>query len=117
MGGALMIAVMWLLDAIGAPIWIVIVPWLAPTVGLVVWAIVNGDPATLTDDADGSWAGYVVRWTLGGEGEAQPSVAPAPQTTAARRPAPIRVIVATLIGAPITWAYLLFGVAALVGLN
>lgn len=100
-GVALMAAAMWLLDALGAPAWVVVLPWLAPTIALTVWAVASGDPARLTDDDDDSWVGFTARWAFTGEG--------------ALRPMPVRVVVAVVLGAPICWAYLLFGMLAFVG--
>lgn len=92
---------MWLVDAVGAPGWLVLLPWWLPTLGTVAWTLRRPAAAIAGDDDDDSWAIYAIRFVLVGADEP--------------RPAPIRVIAAVLVGAPVCWALLLFGVLTLTG--
>ena len=100
-GAVLMALPMWLLDSLEAPGWLFLLPWWLPTLGTVIWTLRSPAPAIVTDDDDDSWAIYSIRFVLVGAGEP--------------RPTPIRVIAATLLGAPVCWALVLFGGLILLG--
>jgi hypothetical protein len=88
---------------LGAPGWVAALPWIAPTVGALAWALGRPTPAILTDDDDDSWAGYAVRFVMIGDGT--------------RRSAPVRAVTTVVVGAPVVWALVVFGLATLVGLS
>ena len=92
-----------LLDRLGAPGWLATMPWWLPTLAALVWTIVRPTPAVVSNDDDDSWAGYVIRYALVGEGEP--------------REPPLRVIAAAVFGAPVVWSVLVFGVLVLLGLG
>lgn len=101
--GALILGgLMWLLDWVGAPSWLVVSPWVVPTVGAVGWALFRPAPAIATDDDDDSWTAYVIQFVVIGEDEP--------------RAAPARFLAAALFGAPIVWSVGVFGLSTLVGL-
>lgn len=92
----------WLLGRLDAPGWVLASAWALPTAGAVAWTTIRPSVSGLTDDDDDSWLGYSIRWVLVGEIEP--------------RPAPVRVIVAILFGAPVGWALLLIGLLTLTGI-
>lgn len=100
-GAGLMALAMWSLGALGSPRWLVLLPWWLPTLGTVAWTLRGPAPAIATDDDDDSWAVYAIRFVLVGADEP--------------RPAPARLIAAVLVGAPVCWALLLFGIVTLAG--
>ena len=101
-GVVLLGATIVLLDRLGAPVWVTTLPWWGPTAGVIGWTLTNPSPAVATDSDDDSWGGYVIRYALVGEGES--------------RPLPVRVVTAVVLGAPMAWAMLVFGLLALLGL-
>jgi hypothetical protein len=101
-GWALLLGAVWLLDRLGAPRWMALMPWWLPTIGAVVWTVSRPTPAVVTDDDDDSWSAYAIRWVLVGENTP--------------RPTPVRVIAAIVFGAPAVWAILLSLLGALTGL-
>lgn len=94
--------VMWALGELGAPGWLVLAPWFAPTAVILIWTLVRPQPAVVADD-DQAWVTYSVRYVMFGDDEP--------------RPAPMRVIAALVVGAPIAWALCLFWLLAVVGLT
>lgn len=102
-GAAIMFLVILLLDRLGAPGWLATMPWWLPTLAALVWATLRPAPAVVSDDDDDSWAGYVIRFVLVGEGEP--------------REPPLRAITAVVFGAPVVWSLLVFGVLVLLGLG
>lgn len=100
------LAVMWgcirVLQWLAAPGWLGWSLWIAPTVGVGAWTVLRPRVAGLSDDDDDSWFGYSIRWVLVGELEP--------------RPAPQRLAVAVLFGAPVVWAVLVLGLLTIVGL-
>lgn len=101
-GAAITIATMWLSNRLGAPGWFVFLVWFVPTAVVVVWVLARPRPAVPTDSDDDSWSGYAISYALVGEMEP--------------RPAPARLVAAVVFGAPVGWAIVLLGVAALLGL-
>lgn len=95
-------ALLWVLTWLNAPIWLAITPWLAPTLATIVWTTVRPVPAEVTDDDDDGWTTFSIQYVLVGE--------------EAPRPAPLRIVAATLFGAPVVWSLLVFGLSTLVGL-
>lgn len=102
-GAAIMLAVIRLLEWLGAPGWLVLLPWWLPAVGVIVWTMLRPGPAILSDDDDDSWVVYVIRYVLVGEDEP--------------RAAPVRGIAAAAFGAPVVCALAAFGVLTLLGLG
>ena len=101
--GALVLgALLWLLTWLGAPTWLAIAPWLLPTVVTVIWTVVRPVPAVATDDDDDGWTTFSIQYVLIGEDEP--------------RQALLRIVAATLFGAPVIWSLLVFGLSTLVGL-
>lgn len=101
-GATIMFFVALLLDRLGAPGWLATMPWWLPTLAALIWTIVRPTPAVVSND-DASWAGYVIRYALVGEGEP-------------REPPP-RAITAVVFGAPVAWSLLVFGLFVLAGLG
>jgi hypothetical protein len=101
-GLVLLALAMQLLEWLGAPGWIVVLPWLVPTAGTLGWNVLRPSPAVLTDDDDDSWIGYSLRCALAGPAERP-------------HPAPLRAVAAVLLGAPIVWAFVVFGLLQLTG--
>jgi hypothetical protein len=101
-GAAIMIAVMWLLDRLGAPGSIVAVPWIVPTVAVGVWAQGRPGPAVLSDDDDESWSGYAIRSAMVGRDEA--------------RARPARIVTTAIFGAPLGWALAVLFLIELTGI-
>ena len=102
LGVGVMWACMTLLRWLNAPSWVVLLPWLVPTAGALVWTLVRPAVADVTDDDDDSWLGYSIRWAMVGESEP--------------RPAPLRILAAIVIGAPVVWAVTMSGLLTLIGL-
>lgn len=100
-GVALLGGVIWLLAWIGAPEWLRVAMWLVPTIGVVGWALLRPRPAVATDDDD-AWTTYSIQYVIVGEDRP--------------RPAPLRLIAATVFGAPVLWSLFVFGLSTLVGL-
>lgn len=100
-GVVTMWSLMWLLARLGATGGVLITVWALPTVLVTVWTVVRPTAAELTDDDDDSWFGYATRWLLVGE--------------LVRRPAPVRIAVAVVLGAPLGWAIALGVVLTLLG--
>ena len=94
-------SLMWLLARLGVPGGVLVTVWALPTVAVTLWTVVRPTPADLTDDDDDSWFGYATRWLLVGE--------------LVRRPAPVRIAVAVVLGAPLGWAIALGVVLTLLG--
>jgi hypothetical protein len=101
-GTLLMWGMIWLLDRLGAPGWVVALPWVAPTVGALAWTLLRPTPAVATDDDDDSWVGYALRYVMAGEDTP--------------RAAPARVVAAIVLGAPVVWALGMFWLLTLAGL-
>ncbi len=102
-GAAIMFLVILLLDRFGAPGWLTIMPWWLPTIAALAWTLRRPAPAVVSNDDDDSWAGYVIRYVLVGEGE--------------QRETPLRAIAAAVFGAPVAWSLVVFGVLVLIGLG
>lgn len=100
-GLVLMLLVVWLLAALGAPDVVAWSPWWLATMGVIAWAILRSTPAEVTDEDDDSWSGYSLRYVLVGEAEARPAI--------------VRVVAAVILGAPIVWSMLVLGLLALAG--
>jgi hypothetical protein len=92
----------WVLDRLGAPLWLVTAAWWVPMVGVAAWTLGWPTPAAVTDDDDDSWPGYSIRWALVGEDEA--------------RPVPVRLTAVAVFGAPVGWSVALSGIATVTGL-
>lgn len=101
-GGGLLAVAAWALARLGASGSIVVLTWLVPTVIVVLWTLLHPTAARLSDDDDDTWFGYAIRWAL--VGELDP------------RPAPIRLLVALLTGAPVGWALAVVAVLTLLGI-
>jgi uncharacterized membrane protein YadS len=102
-GAALMAIVWWALSLGISSSVTTIVVWLLPTLGVLTWVVARPSPAE-TDDAndDQTWPGFAIRYVLVGEDTP--------------RPLPLRVIAATVFGAPIGWCLLLVGCISILGL-
>ena len=100
-GLLLMLCGVWLFSQLGASDLMAWSAWWLPTIGVVIWTLVRPSVAEVTDDDDDSWIGYAIRFVLVGE---EPM-----------RPAASRVIAAVLVGAPVVWSLLVFGVLLLLG--
>ncbi len=101
-GVAVMLGVVWVLGALGAPTWVQWLPWTLPTIGTIVWTVLRPTAAVVSDDDDDSWVGYSMRLVLFG--------ADVPQAL------PIRLIAALLLGAPVVWAFVVFTILELAGI-
>ena len=101
-GAVVLGGLLWLLTWLGAPTWLAITPWLVPTLATILWTVVRPVPAAVTDDDDDGWTTFSIQYVLVGEEEP--------------RPAPLRIVAATLFGAPVIWSLLVFGLSTLVGL-
>jgi hypothetical protein len=101
-GLAIVGALVWIVDRLGAPTWLSVLPWLVPTVGAIAWATIRPEPAVATDDDDDGWFDYSIRYVIIGAGTP--------------RQVPSRVIAAVLFGAPVAWALAVFGLSTLAGL-
>lgn len=101
-GLAVMWTILWTLQRLGAPAWIVTLTWAIPTACVLLWALIRPSPAELTDDDDDSWFGYTLRWALVGEVE--------PRAT------PLRILAALVFGAPVGWALILVALLTVVGI-
>ena len=100
-GAAVLGAVTWLLAWLGAPTWLVVAMWAIPTAAVLLWSFARPRPAIATDDDDDGWTTYAILYVLIG--------ADVP------RAAPLRIISAVLLGGPIVWSLLVFGLSTLVG--
>jgi hypothetical protein len=100
-GVALMSGMIWLLDRLGAPTLVAVLPWLVPTAGAVGWTLLHPTAAVATDDDDDSWAGYALRYVLVGEDTP--------------RGAPARLVAAVVFGAPVVWALTASGLLTVTG--
>ena len=100
-GAAVLGAVTWLLAWLGAPTWLVVAMWAIPTAAVLLWSLARPRPAIATDDDDDGWTTYAILYVLIG--------ADVP------RAAPLRIISAAVLGGPIVWSLLVFGLSTLVG--
>lgn len=101
-GLGVMLLVMLGLDRLGAPGWVVALPWIVPTAAAMIWSMGRPAPAVLTDDDDDSWIGYAIRLVMVGDGEP--------------RARPARAVAAAVFGAPVGWAFVVFGLLELIGI-
>ncbi len=93
---------MLLLTVVGAAGWLVAAPWWLATLGVLAWTLLRARPAVATDD-DEAWITYAVKFVLVGPSEP--------------RPAPVRVVVAVVVGGPTGWALMVVWILALLGLG
>lgn len=77
-------------------------PWLVPTLGATAWAAARPEPAVLSDDDDDSWTGFAIRYVMVGEEEL--------------RPAPVRLLAAFVVGAPVVWSLVVLGLLSIAGI-
>lgn len=103
LGTAVLIGVIWLLDALGAPTWVVALAWVVPTAAVVGWVLTRPRPAIATDSDDDSWIAYSIQWVLVGD------VTP--------RSAAARFLAAVVFGAPVAWSLVVLGIGIVVGLS
>lgn len=101
-GVVAMWACAWSLAWLGATGSVLTLVWAVPTACVVLWTLVRPTVAELTDDDDDSWFGYTIRWALVGEIDC--------------RPAPVRVLVAVVLGAPVGWALVVFALLTVSGI-
>ncbi len=101
-GAIVMLLVIWAIDALGAPRWVVALPWLAPTIGAMIRAVARPTPAIPSDDDDDHWTSYAIRSVMIGRDEP--------------RPLPLRLLAAIVFGAPVVWAISIVFVFELAGI-
>ena len=102
-GVAVMVALWWLATLAGLSTFVRLQIWLVPTVAVLVWTTVAPSVAESTDHNDTqTWPGFAIRYGLVGEDE--------------RRPLPLRIVTAMVVGAPVGWALVVITLLALVGL-
>lgn len=92
----------WSLARLGASGSVLFLAWAVPTALVVLWTLVRPTVAEVTDDDDDSWFGYAIRWALVGEIDC--------------RPAPVRVLVAVVLGGPVGWALVVFALLTVTGI-
>jgi hypothetical protein len=102
LGLVLLWLVVWVLDRLDAPGWLVSGPWWIPTLVSLVWALRRPKPGEVTEDGADSWLILSMRTVMVGVDEP--------------RPRPLRAITAVVFGAPFAWGLVVVAILTLAGI-